>query len=303
MQQFASDPRFLLIRGHQQGMYVDWNECLRHIETEYFYFLTSDDTCYPELVSTTTSALDKYKDIDACHFKFAMIDGAGKIIQDYDQIVRRKFPLYSDLINYTHQRSGICEFFMHCVYRSLYITITSLVFRYKTIEKLESFSSQYGTSGDYDWTMRLGLITDVLYIPKLLATWRIHQNQMTQNTQSPDVIARNLAIANKNLEIFIAKPDLSKRIKKPLDIDNILSHLSYEYRFRLFRDNLFTINILRSAWHLQLLLRKHAKLFFSYGIRWFRNDKSSWLYSSRTKSVVKLIRNYGLEWPPTKVNL
>ena len=78
MQQFAADPRFLLLRGLKQGMYADWNECLRHVDTEYFYILTSDDTCFPELMSRTVNALDAYPNVDACHFQFCLINETVK---------------------------------------------------------------------------------------------------------------------------------------------------------------------------------------------------------------------------------
>ncbi len=110
MQQFADDHRFLLLRGLRQGMYADWNECMRHVETDYFYFLTSDDTCLPTLASTTISALDAFPDVEACHFKFAWIDETGAITRSPEDITETHFDGYSEVNRYAHLRSGMSEF-------------------------------------------------------------------------------------------------------------------------------------------------------------------------------------------------
>jgi glycosyltransferase involved in cell wall biosynthesis len=151
IQQFAEYTRFLIIRGTGQGIYPDWNECLKYVNTEYFYFLTSDDTCYPELVSKTTEALDRYPDVDACHFQFALINRQGSIKSNYEVITEKFFPLYTSVNKYAHRRSGITEFILHTVYRSLYISMTSLVFRRNLIDKIQGFPHIYGTVGDCDY--------------------------------------------------------------------------------------------------------------------------------------------------------
>jgi glycosyltransferase involved in cell wall biosynthesis len=234
MQQFADDRRFLLRRGLRQGMYADWNECLRHVETDYFYFLTSDDTCFPTLVSTTIAALDAHPNLAACHFKFAWIDESGTITRSPETITQVHFDLYQEVNQHAHIRSGLGEFFMHFLYRNLYMTITSLVFRRSLIDKLQGFTSLYGAVGDYDWTMRLGLVTDVLYVPELLATWRVYQGQATDDCTSPQVTEKLLAIAQSNLDAF-AQSKQAHQIKKPIDKNQILSDLLNEHAASLYR--------------------------------------------------------------------
>ena len=228
MQKFSSDSRFILIRGRKKGMYEDWNECLQHVNSEYFYFLTSDDTCFPELVSTTTETLDTYPDVDVCHFQFSTIDEAGETTQMPEVIIQSEFDLYQYIDKYAHRRDGTCEFFMHFIYGPLYRSITSLVFRKKLISKMKSFTSQYGSLGDYDWSMRLGLFTDILYIPQLLATWRVYQGQATQKQSSSKNSRAALEIAESNFNIF---KDLSRvsSLKQFPDKNLVLSNLANEF--------------------------------------------------------------------------
>ena len=203
LQQFATDPRFLIRRGIRQGMYADWNECLKHVETEYFYFLPSDDTCFPALVATTTKLLDEHLDISVCHFPFSTINEFGETIKSADEMVRSKFERYAGVNQYAHRRSGLCEFMMQCIYGAMYTSMTSLVFRRNIIEKLNGFKSIYGHAGDFDWTMRLALITDFVYIPKQLATWRACENQATNEASPLEYLETVLTITSDNLEAFM----------------------------------------------------------------------------------------------------
>jgi glycosyltransferase involved in cell wall biosynthesis len=224
MQQFANDSRFRLLRGLKKGMYADWNECLRHIETEYFYILTSDDTCYPELVSKTTRILDQNLDVDVCHFQYALIDAQEKVLHTSKDFVDSRFPIYTDLNNSAHRRSGICESVMHFVYGTIYMSITSLAFRTKILDQMVGFSSDYGPVGDYDWSMRLGLYSDVIYIPDLLATWRLYPEQATAKSDGLQAAIDYMKIVNKNVE-FLSSAVHGKPEWANLDKDQMMSKI------------------------------------------------------------------------------
>jgi glycosyltransferase involved in cell wall biosynthesis len=305
MQQFASDPRFLILRGRQQGMYVDWNECLKYVGTDYFYFLTSDDTCFPSLVSTTIAALDAYPEIDACHFKFCHLDEDGVVIQSYEEIL---FEIYRDINQYAHIRSGTCEFIMHFVYRGIYKTITSLVFRRNLITKMKGFSNLYGSHGDYDWTMRLGLFTEVLYIPKLLATWRIYDGQATPSIYdgqaSPNVGFPTQAhkafldIAKSNLDNF-TRTDKALKLKKSINKNQVLSILSDAYASSWFREIISSKFRADIPLSLYIFFKKYPFYLLKVSLRRLTGNR---LYPFQVEdSAKKLIKYYGLQWPPAKV--
>ncbi len=301
MQQFAFNPRFLLLRGLKQGMYADWNECLRHVDTEYLYFLTSDDTCYPTLVSKTITALDAYPEVDVCHFQFALIDDNGAIFRTSEEITQLDFELYVDVNKYPHRRSGLCEFFMHFVYRTVYRTITSLVFRRSLIPKMGGFSSLYGTVGDYDWGMRLGLFSDILYIPELLATWRVYEGQATQNLDSPLNRERRLKIAKSNFDLFIEMSglyDLKKIPKKQIILQDfydgcassLLKKSNYQNSFELLK-NLSTLARNYPYYPLRKIITRLSQgrlyKYQSYNIEFAQ----------------RLIEEYHLAWPPAPIDI
>jgi glycosyltransferase involved in cell wall biosynthesis len=294
MQQFASDSRFLLLRGLKQGMYADWNECLRYVDTEYFYFLTSDDTCFPELVSTTVNALDEYPTIDACHFQFCLINEAGQTAQSFESITQQQCDLYCKLNQHLHIRSGICEFMMHFVYRAIYTTITSLVFRRKIIDDLKGFKTTYGVIGDYDWTMRLGLFTDVLYLPKLLATWRIYPEQATRNSNRLENMAQLRAVAQNNLEYFTSS-EVSQKLKRPIQSSQILADFHDQHASAFYRSLFLSRPLIESV----EATISYWQRYPSYPLKKIINRLSynkMYPYSSRIDLAHNLINYYGLSF-------
>lgn len=304
MQQFSSDPRFLLLRGRQKGMYEDWNECLQHINTEYFYFLTSDDTCFPDLASTTIKALDTYRDIDICHFQFSTIDESGKTIQTPEVIIQNEFDLYQQVNQYAHRRDGICEFFMHFIYGPLYRTVTSLVFRKRLLAKIKPFSSQYGSIGDYDWSMRLGLHSDILYTPKLLATWRVYHGQATQGMESSKNKQAALKIANSNLNRFEELGRVSS-LKKQLDKDLILSNLSDEFSSASYQEIISKKQFPDFLFKGLLFAANHPNYLLTRTVKYISGGKfySVPFYFRRKEFAQRLIKEYGLKWPPEPISI
>lgn len=295
MQQFASDPRFLSLRGLRQGMYADWNECLQHVDTEYFYFLTSDDTCSTELAFTTIAALDAFADVDACHFAFDLINERDETVIPHHALVEKAFGTYAELNQVAHLRSGLTEFMMHFVYRALYQSITSLVFRQPVIEKLKGFSSNYGAIGDYDWTMRLGLYTDVLYIPKVLATWRVYEGQATEDAMMPHITEDLLAIAQKNLAL-LKTSKLSEKLRQPLSDRQILSDLNDEHACSLYRGIAASNSLQQQLRYALTLATKYPLYPFKKTLNRISKNKL-FPYLGRPQFAAQLISEYGLPVP------
>jgi glycosyltransferase involved in cell wall biosynthesis len=295
MQQFASDSRFLLLQGKRQGMYADWNECLNYIDTEYFYFLTSDDTCYPTLVSTTTAALDRHLDLDACHFQFEFIGDRTEKIEPPPGLVNH-CDLYRDVNLYAHRRSGLCEFMMHFIYGAVYLSMTSLVFRRRLLQHLPKFQTNLGSVSDYDWTMKMGLYTDILYLPELLATWRLYPEQATSQMNALQLPERCYAVAKENLSASI-QAGCDRALKKPIDSTRLLSYLLDTYTSQLYRQ------IIESKNSKEFLDRTLTlmKINPTYSLKKVLNRltfNKLYPYQTRQKIAHQTIAEYGLDWPP-----
>ncbi len=288
MQRFADDSRFRLLRGLKQGMYADWNECLRYVDTEYFYILTSDDTCYPKLVSKTTKALDRYSDIDVCHFQYCFIDTDGITVTSSEEINTKLFDFYCDFNRHMHRRPALLEFMMHFVYRTIYTTLNSLVIRRRALDRVGEFSCEYGPGGDFDWTMRLSLVSDVLYLPELLASWRRYDSQASSEPIALYTNEIQLKIAKTNLQRFMISNQA--RSIKQLDADQLLNDFRQRHASTLYQgafksvENLY-LAISRYPFHVpnKIINRLSFNNFYCY--------------PERIDFAWDLVRHYGLELP------
>jgi glycosyltransferase involved in cell wall biosynthesis len=300
MQKFASDPRFLLLRGRKLGMYDDWNECLQYVDTEYFYFLTSDDVCYSQLVQRTISMLDMYSTIDVCHFQCNLIDQNGKILGKTDDLFGADF-IYSDINQYTHCRSGLCDFFMHFVYRALYTSITALVFRKSLIEKLKHFRTDFGTFGDFDWTMRMCLFTDIVYIKETLSTWRSYEHQATRLVSSFQYHDWSQDIAISNFKLFFLinnEHSLDKKINKYKKV--FLTKFHDEYIAAFLRASLASENIFVFWFRLHSVLLNDP-FYLLRRINAHINRRLHLNKEWRSELAFRVISDLGLKWPPERL--
>ncbi len=182
------------------------------------------------------------------------------------------------------------------------MTITSLVFRRSLIEKMQEFTSLYGAVGDYDWTMRLGLFTDVLYIPELLATWRVYQGQATGDHMSPQVTERLLAIAQKNLHAFL-QSDRGETLKPPINPRRILADLQNDHAASLYKQ-------VRVRQPMSETLRAAYQAVQHYPLypyrKLLRRLSGNRLFSYQPKKgaiAQQWAKQYGLQWPPQRVEL
>jgi hypothetical protein len=281
------------LRGLKQGMYADWNYCLELVESEYFYFLPSDDTCFPGLVSKTVAALDQHLEIAACHFQYSFIGADGNTTQSPDDVIQNNFKIYSEPNRTAHIRSGLTECMMHFAFCSVYKTMTSLVMRRSLIDKLKGFSQKYGSIGDFDWNMRLCMETNVLFIPEWLATWRVYEGQATQLTSVVEQSERVLAVASKNLDLLVDRLVTSENLR---DINKtyVISRLQAAYFSAL------TQAIMKGD--IQGLMRRDLNSgYIGYLLKklvYLISFKSLFGYYSNDEFADRLIRRYQLEWPP-----
>jgi hypothetical protein len=282
-------------------MYADWNECLREVKTEYFYILTSDDTCFSSLVSTTIYALDQYPDVDACHFQYALIDETGEITRSYEEITQSDFEIYAEVNQFPHRRNGLTEFMMHLACRAIYRTITSLVFRKRLLDTLKGFQTIYGTAGDQDWTMRMALQTDIIYIPKLLATWRCYDEQATAQLTKRKYLENSLHLAKDNVSQLIQR-EAELKLKRPLNKKHLLSEYSDNYASYLYNQALKSIAIIAFTQNFISLTKSHPFYILKKIINRLSGNRF-FAYPSKFSRALNLIDIYGISWPPRSIEL
>src|SRR5688572_8802242 len=82
-QQLATaDQRVSIAQAPKEGLYPNWNNCLRRAQGEYVYIATSDDTMAPDCLEQMVRALEDNPDCDLAHCSLVVIDEQGNRVQE-----------------------------------------------------------------------------------------------------------------------------------------------------------------------------------------------------------------------------
>jgi glycosyltransferase involved in cell wall biosynthesis len=175
-QKFKVDPRIRLYQVPRAGLYAGWNECLKRVRGEYVNIATSDDTADQHLLERLIQPLQARPEIHLSVCDFAEIDEHSKGIK------RRQFD-YRDFLgewlNRPSLRDGKTEFLLHAWFGTIWITMAAAMFRRSLLDRIGYFPVNRGSFGDYEWSMRASLQSDIAYIPGELTTFRLYQTQAT----------------------------------------------------------------------------------------------------------------------------
>ena len=233
-QTFKGDPRIVLGQAPRRGMYANWNECLRLARGEYCYIATSDDTMSPECLEVLVAPLERFRRISIAVCDSEEIDENSRPIKGASRGHRAFFGAWQ---NAATVRNGMTEFLLHCAFgTTIWVTMTSVLFRRNLLDQIGYFNTDLGSKADEAWTLRASLASDVVYVPRKLATWRQHAGQATWNWDAREaerVMCRCIqsVIQDPNSGI----PDAWKQIP---GWENALSahhRKKYTQTFKLFR--------------------------------------------------------------------
>ncbi len=173
------DPRIRVSQAPREGMYANWNNCIRLARGEYVYIATSDDTMKPEFLEVMVSALEEHPGCDLAHCKLEIIDENGNPhpTLNWDKFYCTAY--FGDLIDREHIRLAPHDGLLHCGVKTVYTSITQLLIRRSLFDRVGLFLTDYGSIADFEWDMRASLVANTLHIPEYLATWRVHRDQGT----------------------------------------------------------------------------------------------------------------------------
>ena len=179
LQKFKCDPRVHLWQSPRQGMYANWNECLRRARGRYCYIATSDDTMSPVCLEQLLKPLEAMPTVKIANCNFLEINEAGMATK---QTLRPQHEFLGEWMMIPSLRDGKSEFLLHAAFgTTVWVTMTSVLFRRDLLSRSGLFRTDLGSRADEEWALRAALASSVAYVPKQLATWRIHSSQATAN--------------------------------------------------------------------------------------------------------------------------
>jgi len=184
----AKEKRMHAVQGPREGPYPAWNECVRQTRGEYVYIATSDDTMSLDCLEKMVAALERHKDCDLAHCPLVCIDENGA------SRAEPKWPNCTvfgrgvgDSAHRPHLRRAPYDGLLHLTGLHVYMSFTQLLIRRSLFSRIGGFPSKWGSSSDFNWEMRAGLVANTVHVPDTWASWRVHSKQLTASIDTSSV--------------------------------------------------------------------------------------------------------------------
>ena len=298
LQTFKSDTRVRLYKVPKAGIYAGWNECLRRAQGRYVTIATSDDTAHPAFLERLVGALERHPDVQLVGCQFDCIDAQGRVLAP--TVRERPNDCLGAWLDVPHRRSGLVEFLIHLIRGSSWTTITSVVFRNDLLASAGLFLEHETPVVDQLWAAKTALHTDTLWLPDRLATWRLHDAQGSSRWsrrtgwRQVELTARTV---NECASLLPAhwKEDPAWQQKLTWGAWNF-----YRSCYGLNRNTLrerpleFLTDAAWGLWHEPA----YVALRLAQGLTWHAPE-----YMDSAAFVMRLISDWGVPWPPEKVEI
>ena len=176
----SSDSRLRLARAAREGMYANWNNCVRASRGEFVYIATSDDTMADDCLEKLAAALDAHPECDIAHCNLRMFDSNGRESSCQWWLRGSLFAASSgQLVHQRHIRRAPFDGLLHLSGDTVYTSITQLLIRRSLFDRIGMFDNRWGSLGDFHWNMRAGLVANTIHVPCTWGGWRQHAGQAT----------------------------------------------------------------------------------------------------------------------------
>src|ERR1700736_968583 len=221
----SADPRFRLYQIPREGIYAALNRGLELATGEFLHIATCDDTMAPEFLLEMLHALSRCPEAAIAVCDALLINRNGNELSAQDlvgrltrrasknllslDIVRTAFPGEAQRnINY---RPVPHDCLLHFDGRSVYLSLNQLVVRAALARAAGSFQTTVGSVADFDWLLRLTSSTGTVHVPKKLAMWRFHGNQLSLRPDLSRASSRRAAAERTLQQICDNNPTLLSR--------------------------------------------------------------------------------------------
>lgn len=237
-----ADARFKCHQFPKEGIYKAWNSGLAMAKGSYIYIAPSDDTMHPDLLTKMVRGLQQYPECAIAHCCLSVIDEHGhkSSKKNWDDF---GFTRFSRLSHEKHIRYAPHDGVLYSGIGTVYTSITQLLFKKEVFDQIGYFQTNLGAIADFEWGMRAALVFNTLHIPEYLATWRIHDEQATNDSSlgSYQLLDQYAAFIKLAIETVSQKGLL----KQPLDV----KQLQYNYYRNAFLSRLKGTKTIAGKFH------------------------------------------------------
>lgn len=175
----AAEPRMRLAQAPRNGMYANWNNCIRAAQGQFVYIATSDDTMAPDCLEKLARALNENRQCGVAQCPLRILGEDAQGVQGWWD---ERSPISKSLSgkqNISHLRRAPLDGLLHLAGRSVVLSITQTLMRREVFERIGYFREDCGSIADFEWQARCALVCDSIFVGDTWGGWRLHPEQAT----------------------------------------------------------------------------------------------------------------------------
>lgn len=161
---YADDRLTYVRRPANVGLFANFQDSLKHVETEYSLILCDDDLLLPEFLDATVAVLDRQPRTGMVHTAFAVLDGNGDVVED-------RADWTGGLTEDTVEPSQ--DFLAESMRWGCRVCSSAALMR-TTALPADLFEEGDFPAIDFGLWLRMALDWDIAYVARPLAAYRIH---------------------------------------------------------------------------------------------------------------------------------
>lgn len=201
------DSRFQIHQIPREGLYAALNRGLELATGQFIHIATADDSMMPEFLTEMLNAFNRCPDAGIAACDLFLIDRNDDPLTE--QELRRDLSARSasNLLSLDAVRTAFRDekpdkmnfrpvphdCLLHFDGRSVYLSLNQLLVRTDLARAAAPFDTTIGSVGDFKWLLRLTSSTGTVHVPKKLAMWRYHGDQLSMQPDPSRAASRRVA--------------------------------------------------------------------------------------------------------------
>jgi len=202
-----TDPRFELHQIPAEGLYAALNHGIKLVTGEFIHIATADDSMSPDFFGQMLDAFARCPEAGIAVSDVQFINRDGNKLSPDDLCGHFSRGAAKNLLNFRHVRTALADehveylnyravlhdCLLHCDGHSVYFSLNQLLVRTDVARAAGQFQTNIGSVADFDWLLRLTNSAGTVHVPKKIAMWRFHGNQLSMHRDETRASSRTSA--------------------------------------------------------------------------------------------------------------